>query len=78
VDLHSPKAIQLRAELAKARDAMRKASVDVERATEIAQDGSYRSSDGTHGLHKAAERYLASTKEYHMPMTAWVQHIVDS
>jgi hypothetical protein len=77
VDLSSPKAIQLRNEMKAARDAMLKASVDLARATEIAQDGEFRSYDGAFGMHQTATRYRASVEQYEKAMAAWIQYIQD-
>jgi hypothetical protein len=75
VDLSSPKAIQLRNEMKAARDAMLKASLDLAHATEIAEDGEFRSYDGALGMHQAASCYRASVEHYEKAMAAWIQHI---
>jgi hypothetical protein len=78
VDLSNPKAIQLRDEMKAARDAMLKASVDLARATEIAQDGAFRSYDGALGMHQAATHYRGSVEQYEKAMAAWIRHVQDS
>jgi hypothetical protein len=78
VNLYSPKATQLRAELDEARAAMLKARETFNRAMEIAQDTGFLNSDGTYGHRIAAENYHLLVKVYQQVLTAWVRHVLDS
>ena len=57
---------------------MLKANNDFRDATEIAKDGDFRSSDGTHGQHLAALQYRLATEAYRKAVVAWIQYVLDS
>jgi hypothetical protein len=73
------KAIQLRAELDQAREAMLKAKLESEHAKEIAQAADhFPDFAGNAGKKKAAEKHGLAVERYREALAAWVQHILDS